>query len=118
MINLHAQKQYKCYHLQEFIWNSQTEKYDKSVEKNDQSIFNIDAVSKTLVQVFEDGSSITYNTVNDSFDKEKSIYTYKIISPSNGYRYTYNIISKSNIIEVLINQKGEDTLLKRYLFKN
>lgn len=115
---MNAQQQFKCYHLQEFRWNSETKKNDKNAERTDQSIFKIDVENKSLMQIFEDGTSLNHKIIFSSYDSEANAYTYKYISPSDGYSYVFKINSLSHSIDLSVERGGNETLLKKYLYKN
>jgi hypothetical protein len=113
-----AQQQFNCYHIQEFIWNPNTNLNDTPVERTDQSKFKIDKEKKSLTQTFEDGISTSTNIKSYSYDEAKSVATFSVVSPSNGYTYVYRINSHSQVIEVSLSNSGKETLLKKYLYKN
>ncbi|MES2515248.1 MAG: hypothetical protein V4580_13940 [Bacteroidota bacterium] len=115
---MNAQQQFNCYHIQEFIWNANTNLYDTPIERADQSKFKIDKEKKFLVQTFEDGVSTSHAIKSYSYDDSKNIATLSIISPSNGYTYIYRINSNSLVIEVSLANSGKESLLKKYLYKN
>lgn len=111
--SLHAQKQYDCYRLQEFMFNTQTQAYDTPVEKADFSKFVFDEEKMTLTQQYQDGTSsaVPIKTA------DKSGLRYDVISPANGYLYVYRIKPNDNVIEVVLVQNKKETLLKKYLYK-
>lgn len=118
IVNLDAQTNYNCYHLQEFLWNSKTQTYDVSVEKNDNSVFYFNNEKKTIQQVYDDGTTNTLvfkSVINDDLNKTT---TYQVKSPVNGYNYLYKINLKSSLIEIYLNENNQQTILKKYLFKN
>lgn len=118
IVNLDAQTNYNCYHLQEFLWNSKTQAYDVSVEKNDNSVFYFNNEKKTIQQVYDDGTTNTLvfkSFINDDLNKTT---TYQVKSPVNGYNYLYKINLKSSLIEIYLNENNQQTILKKYLFKN
>ncbi len=118
IVNLDAQTNYNCYHLQEFLWNSKTQAYDVSVEKNDNSVFYFNNEKKTIQQVYDDGTTNTLvfkSAINDDLNKTT---TYQVKSPVNGYNYLYKINLKSSLIEIYLNENNQQTILKKYLFKN
>ncbi len=118
IVNLHAQTNYNCYHLQEFLWNPKTQAYDIPVEKNDNSVFHFNEEKKTIQQVYDDGTTNTLvfkSVINDDLNKKT---TYHVKSPVNGYNYLYKINFKSSLIEIYLNENNQQTILKKYLFKN
>ena len=117
-INLNAQTTYNCYHLQEYLWNTETQVYDVPVEKNDNSIFYFDDEKKIIQQANKDGltSRLIFNSI--TIDDLNKTTTYQVKSPANGYSYLYIINFKSSSIEIYLNKNNQPTLLKKYLFKN
>jgi hypothetical protein len=115
---MNAQQQFNCYHIQEFLWNSNTSAYDTPVKRADKSKFIIDKDKKSLNTLFEDGTSTSTPIKSYSYDDAKSVSTIHIISPSNGYQYIYRINSSSQVIEVSLANAGTETLLKKYLYKD
>jgi hypothetical protein len=118
MVKMNAQQQFNCYHIQEFVWNPNTNLHDTPIERTDQSKFQIDKDKNSLTQMFEDGTSTQTPIKSYSHDDAKSISTFQIISPSNGYTYIYRINSNSQVIEVSLAISGKETLLKKYLYKD
>ncbi|MES2760744.1 MAG: hypothetical protein V4677_01005 [Bacteroidota bacterium] len=118
IVQIKAQQLFNCYHVQEFVWNPNTNLYDTPIERADQSKFKIDKENKTLTQIFEDDNSTSTSIKSYSYDEVKSVSTLAVISPSNGYTYTYRINSKSHIIEVSFSNSGKETILKKYLYKD
>lgn len=114
---LYAQKQYDCYHIQEFMYNSKTQAYDLPVERSDFSKFTINEQSKSLTQHYEDGTSNVLPIRAISTDDKQST-SYQVISPANGYTYVYRVVSASAVIEVRLVQNGKETLLKKYLYRS
>ncbi len=114
--NLQAQKQYDCYRLQEFMFNSQTQAHDTPVEHADFSKFVVDEQKMSLTQNHDDGTStvLPIKSVNTA---DKKIISYQVLSPANGFTYVYRINSSSTVIEVLILQNNKETLLKKYLYR-
>lgn len=118
IVNLEAQTNYNCYHLQEFLWNSKTQAYDTPIENNNNSVFYFNNEKKTIQEVYEDGTSKTLvfkSVMNDDLNKTT---TYHVKSPVNGYNYLYKINLKSSLIEIYLNENNQQTILKKYLFKN
>jgi len=116
-ISLSAQKQYRCYHVQEFMWNPKTGINDLPVERGEISVFKIDDAKKMLVQTFEDGNSLLSPIKTETTNASKNaIYT--VISPSNGYTYNYQVNTASHVIEVVLENGDKKTLLKKYLYKD
>lgn len=113
---IHAQKQYDCYRIQEFTFNTGTQAYDKPAERADFSKFVINEQGKSLTQQYDDGTAatLTIKTVNSS---DKNSTSYEVISPADGYLYIYRISPSSQMIEVLLVQNNKETLLKKYLYK-
>jgi hypothetical protein len=116
MGTIHAQKQYDCYHLQEFTFNSKTQAHDSPVEHPDFSKFVVDEQKMSLTQNYEDGTStvLPIKSVNASDKKSTS---YQVVSPANGYTYVYRVNPSSTVIEVLLLQNNKETLLKKYLYR-
>lgn len=112
-----AQKQYNCYYVQEFKWNPKTSLNDIEVKQNTITSFKIDEQKKTLTQVFEDSSFTSVPVTSQDYNKESGIIVYKTVSPTNGYVYLYRVHSKDLVLEVIQDQNGVSTLLKKYLYK-
>lgn len=113
---MHAQKQYECYRLQEFIFNSQTQAHDTPVEHPDFSKFVVDEQNMSLTQNYDDGTStiLPIKSVNSAGQKSVS---YQVVSPANGFTYVYRVTPSSTVIEVLLLQNNKETLLKKYLYR-
>lgn len=118
LANAFAQKQYQCYHVQEFLWNPETQLHDSPIEKNDDSIFHFNDEKKTIQQVYEDGSTNDLMVQSIIKDEPTKTTTYHVKSPANGYNYAYKVNSKSSLIEISLIENNKQTVLKKYLFKN
>lgn len=118
LFNVFAQKQYQCYHLQEFLWNTETQLHDSPVEKNDGSVFYFNDEKKTIQQVYEDGATNVLIVKSIIKDDQNKTTTYYVKSAVNGYNYLYQINSKASVIEISLNENNQQTILKKYLYKN
>ena len=116
MGTIHAQKQYDCYRLEEFTFNSKTQAHDIPVEHPDFSKFVVDEQKMSLTQNYEDGTSTVLPIRSVSTANPKST-SYQVVSPANGYTYVYRVNSSSTVIEVLLLQNSKETLLKKYLYR-
>lgn len=116
MGTMSAQKQYDCYHIQEFMFNSNTRAYDTPVEHSDFSKFIFDEQKMSLTQNYTDGTStvLPIRSVKKADQKQVS---YEVVSPANGLTYVYRVNPSSTVIEVLMLQNNQETLLKKYLYR-
>jgi len=113
---MHAQKQYDCYRLQEFMFNDKTQAHDTPVEHPDFSKFVVDEQKMSLTQNYDDGTSTVLPIKSVSKADNKSV-SYQVVSPANGFTYVYRVNPSSTVIEVLILQNNKETLLKKYLYR-
>lgn len=114
---MRAQKQFDCYRVQEFMFNSATQAYDKPSERADFSKFVFDEVAMLLTQQYTDGTS-SATPIKAVTGKVQGFASYEVISPANGYHYIYRIKPDANVIEVSLVQNNKETLLKKYLFRS
>jgi hypothetical protein len=114
---LFSQTQYQCYHLQEYLWNPETQLHDSPIEKNDGSVFHFNDEKKTIQQVYEDGSRSDFNIKSIIKDEKNKTTSYLVKSPVNGYNYLYTINFNSSLIEISLNEHNKHIILKKYLFK-
>jgi hypothetical protein len=113
---MHAQKQYDCYRLQEFMFNAKTQAHDTPVEHPDFSKFVVDEQKMSLTQNYDDGTS-TVLPIKSMNKADKQSVSYQVVSPANGFTYVYRVNPSSTVIEVLILQNNKETLLKKYLYR-
>ncbi len=114
LMNAQHTQQYKCYHIQECMWNPKTQKHDLFVESSDKSMFVVNSENKTIVQFNRDGNSTITAIESVSHDDENGVSSIITTSPSNGYKLIYNVNSDFRFIEVYAVRMGSKLLVKKY----